>query len=247
MGVRSRRRWEVPLLVSRTRPEYHGEQNDAGSSEMTHMGAHQTVFWKQPWGSPSATVLHQAVTSLGFTIKELSSQEWVAGKVAGIRDDLLSYFARAGDEWVALFPPRHFPGHKSLDADWLASTITKLQLNPVFLFVEVEQSGWGFELRQQAKGIALFWNRMEDNGELPQPECDISWVASVLQVPVPAIALYLQPIGWGEHPGKAFPDDEYDLDNHWVRVDFMRRVGIHYPSPGQGTGRYLLIDTDGSL
>lgn len=30
--------------------------------------------------------------------------------------------------------------------------------------------------------------------------------------------------------GKAFPDDEFDLDNVWVFVDFWRRLGIVYPA-----------------
>jgi hypothetical protein len=30
--------------------------------------------------------------------------------------------------------------------------------------------------------------------------------------------------------GKAFPDDEFDLDDAWVFVDFWRRLGIGYAS-----------------
>lgn len=31
-------------------------------------------------------------------------------------------------------------------------------------------------------------------------------------------------------PGRALPDDEYDLDDMLVFVDFWRRIGIHYPA-----------------
>ncbi len=34
---------------------------------------------------------------------------------------------------------------------------------------------------------------------------------------------------------KAFPSDEFCLDDHWVRVDFMRQLGISYPDPSKET------------
>jgi hypothetical protein len=35
---------------------------------------------------------------------------------------------------------------------------------------------------------------------------------------------------------KAFPDDEYNLDEDWVFTDFWRRAGITYPDPSTSPG-----------
>jgi hypothetical protein len=41
---------------------------------------------------------------------------------------------------------------------------------------------------------------------------------------------------------KVIPDDQFSLGDHWVRVDFMRRLGLQYPTPGATAGgRYILI------
>jgi hypothetical protein len=61
--------------------------------------------------------------------------------------------------------------------------------------------------------------------------------AEVLGVSVELVAPYLlQLSGDTGNPaadlqlGKAFPDDESELDDPWVFVDFWRRVGIAYPA-----------------
>ncbi len=66
-------------------------------------------------------------------------------------------------------------------------------------------------------------------------------VARATGRPVEQIAPYLVHVeleqgeddeGWDDvEPdlGKAFPDDEFDLDSPWVFVDFWRRLGIRYP------------------
>jgi hypothetical protein len=39
---------------------------------------------------------------------------------------------------------------------------------------------------------------------------------------------------------KAFQDDEFLLNDAWVRVDFMRRMGILYPEPNLSTWVHVM-------
>jgi hypothetical protein len=58
-----------------------------------------------------------------------------------------------------------------------------------------------------------------------------------------SIAPYLQQFSaeLSENP-KVFPDDQFSLGVHWVRTDFMRRLRLQYPTPGETAGgRYILI------
>jgi len=69
-------------------------------------------------------------------------------------------------------------------------------------------------------------------------------VAEATGRPVEQIAPYLVHVeleddededGWDipePEMGKAFPDDEFDLDNAWAFIDFWRRLGISYPEHG---------------
>jgi hypothetical protein len=71
-------------------------------------------------------------------------------------------------------------------------------------------------------------------------------VAEAIGCSVADVAPYLVPIvidsgedddDLDEEPagfGKALPDDEFDLDNPWVFVDFWRRLGITYPADMTG-------------
>ncbi|MEJ3747627.1 hypothetical protein WEI85_30595 [Actinomycetes bacterium KLBMP 9797] len=54
-------------------------------------------------------------------------------------------------------------------------------------------------------------------------------VASAIGCSQDLVAPYLIHIGLDEELGKAFPDDEFELDSPWVFVDFWRRLGIRYP------------------
>ncbi len=62
-----------------------------------------------------------------------------------------------------------------------------------------------------------------------------SLVAETIGKPVEQIAAYLVHLEIEDDDdedemGKAFPDDEFDLDSAWVFVDFWRRLGIRYPA-----------------
>jgi hypothetical protein len=78
-------------------------------------------------------------------------------------------------------------------------------------------------------------------------------VAEAVGLPVEQIAPYLVHVvtedGEDEdgyyvtesETGKAFPDDEFDLDDAWVFVDFWRRLGIGYPSDVQAYATRLRL------
>jgi hypothetical protein len=65
-----------------------------------------------------------------------------------------------------------------------------------------------------------------------------------VQPPTARVSL-LQRLGWRRRPeqsallGKAFPEDEFELDNPWVFIDFWRRLGIVYPEDGEEPQRCL--------
>jgi len=78
-------------------------------------------------------------------------------------------------------------------------------------------------------------------------------VAEATGRPVEQIAPYLVHVeleddededGWDvaePEMGKAFPDDEFDLDNAWVFVDFWRRLGIIYSNYEAPRGALLRL------
>jgi hypothetical protein len=68
-------------------------------------------------------------------------------------------------------------------------------------------------------------------------------LSSLFGVPESNISPYLRHLD-SEFPEtlKAFPDDEFALNDHWVRIDFMRRLGLEYASPASTAGgRYIQI------
>jgi hypothetical protein len=44
--------------------------------------------------------------------------------------------------------------------------------------------------------------------------------------------------------GRAFPDDEFELDDAWVFVDFWRRLGPRYPDETTSHARALRLAPD---
>ncbi|GAA2567136.1 hypothetical protein GCM10010435_45970 [Winogradskya consettensis] len=60
-------------------------------------------------------------------------------------------------------------------------------------------------------------------------------VADAVGIPVEQVTPYLTPVKLDDiedldiERGTAFPDDEFELDDPWVFVDFWRHFGPHYP------------------
>lgn len=195
------------------------------------------------WRSDNPALLKQALDALGSSIEELPSPKWdpATATIAGIRDYQLALLAPAGDGWQSLL--LHL---NSLLGDPLAKYLSTQVIVPVIVFHEYDQAAWGFSVFEQGERIGLFWNAPEIMEKLPE-SCEISadFLAGKFGVKVSAITPYLQHVHTIEVDKKAFTEDEFTLYDHWVRVDFMRRLGIHYPIPGSKGSRYIFISESG--
>jgi hypothetical protein len=128
----------------------------------------------------------------------------------------------------------------------LAAELSKSSSHPVVVFHEYDQSAWGFTVYRTGDVIARFWNR-PNVVEVDPESCRVSAdsIADVFAVESRVVASYLRHFDTSEEPGKAWDDDEYTLGDHWVRCDFMKRLGMHYPDPGTPGTRYILIPETG--
>jgi hypothetical protein len=103
--------------------------------------------------------------------------------------------------------------------------------------LEYDQDTWGYCLFDVGTFLDRFWS---DPGavDTPPEECtgDAEVANSVLGVPSESVAPYIRHVTEDEVELKAFDDDEFPLGDHWVRVDFMRRLGLNYPLPGRAAG-----------
>jgi hypothetical protein len=204
-------------------------------------GMSSQVFWKQHWDAAADSILRQALTKLGHEIHELSSQQWDArtASIGGVRDYQCSYVAPAAADWssVLLF----------LDAvigEQLAAELSRLTSGPSIVFSEYDQVTWGYVLFENGAPSDRFWSvpeAVKENAETVRGTASI--LTRVFKVPQSDIAPYLRHFSPEEATGeKAFPNDEFALSEHWVRVDFMRRLGLEYPDPGKTPGgRYIQI------
>ena len=170
---------------------------------------------------------------------ELNLQQWdpKTASIGGIRDYMASYLAPASTNWSSVM--LHL---NSLMAEALAGELSRTIDGPAIAFLEFEQAAWGYRLFDRGREIDKFWN-IPDVVEVPSYEFagNVETVSRVFGAEPQSIAAYLQHVT--DSAGKAFGDDEYALGDHWVRVDFMRRLGLQYPSPGQATGgKYVEID-----
>jgi len=206
-------------------------------------GVSGSLFWKQ--SAPEADTLFRAVVcARGWEVRDLPDQKWnsATATISGIRDHLLCYVGPSGDGWFGILLASGHDRTLGLnDADLIACELSRRQSGPVILFSEVDQSAWGYELFVNGQSLDWFWNRPPDTGPPTTKNGNVSLLASTFGVAPETIAPYLQPIDWSEFPGTAFPDDEYELTDHWVRVDFMRRLGIHHPCPSSGVGRHMQV------
>jgi hypothetical protein len=174
-------------------------------------------------------------------VRELPSQQWDArtSSIGGVRDYECSYVSPAATEWSSVL--------LYLDAligERLAAELSRLLSAPSIVFSEYEQTAWGY---------ALFLDGAESDKFCSVPEIveadpatvrgTPSRVSRIFSVPESSIAPYLHHLS-SERPEtpKVFSDDEFTLSDHWVRVDFMRRLGLQYPTPGQAAGgRHIRI------
>jgi len=201
------------------------------------MSSSSHISWKS--AEPERT-LHNALKSLRCRILELDSQSWESGNstIAGIRDVDLCNLAPNPDGWSFLMLHLY-----SQLGERLSKEMSKSTLTPAIVFHEYDQDAWGFVIFEKGKQVGRFWNRPEVVEEESQ-NCTIQpeLVAKSFGVPVESVSRYLRNLDAdADDENRAFDDDEYRLGNHWVRCDFMRRLGLRYVSPGEPGSRHLLI------
>jgi len=124
----------------------------------------------------------------------------------------------------------------------LAAELSRLIGGPAILFLEYDQAAWGYCLFEGGALLNRFWS-IPDAVEMPPDECvgDATTISRLFDVPADSLAPYIRYVS--DPNAKAFDDDEFTLGDHWVRVDFMRRLGLAYPNPGQvAGGRHIRIE-----
>ncbi len=124
----------------------------------------------------------------------------------------------------------------------LAAELSRLIAGPAIVFWEYDQAAWGYCLFESGTPLDRFWS-IPDVVEMPPAECagNVAVMSRVFGVTADSIAPYIRHVT--DFDAKAFADDEFTLGDHWVRVDFMRRLGLTYPNPGQiAGGRHVKIE-----
>jgi len=209
-------------------------------------GTSSHVVWKQPYDAAADLVLRRALEKLQCEVRELPTQEWDArtASIGGVRDSLCSYVSPAAAEWSSALLHLNALMGDGFMGDLLAAELSRITAAPSIVFYEYDQATWGYALFEAGAESDRFWS-------IPEVvEMDAALVrgtparlSSLFGVSHSDITPYLQHVD-PEFPEelKAFPEDEFALNDHWVRVDFMRRLGLEYPSPGSTAGgRYIQI------
>jgi hypothetical protein len=131
----------------------------------------------------------------------------------------------------------------TLVAEPVAANLSRLASGSAIVFLEYDQTAWGYCLFEGGELLDRFWS-LPDVVETPPEDCvgNAATVARVFGVSAESITPYIRHVTEDDYETNAFHDDEFALGDHWVRADFMRRLGIPYPSPGEvAGGRYVQI------
>jgi hypothetical protein len=199
------------------------------------------VFWKERFDSAADSTLRRALATLRCEVRELPAQQWDAstGSIGGVRDYKCSYVSPASPEWSSIV--LH---HNPFIGERLAAELSTLTSAPSIAFSEFGQVTWGYMLFSDGAASDKFWS---DPDTVEEDAAAVRGTPALLSgafgVPESLIAPYLQHIS-SDFTGdlKVFPDDECELSNHWVRVDFMRRLGLAYPDlKGTAGAHYIQI------
>jgi len=205
-------------------------------------GSTTHVFWRSP--DPEASLV-SALDRVAATLEELPSQtrDAATASIGGVRDIYTSWFAPESEGWSSI----HFHLGAQLGSPF-ASVLSAMTHTPAVLFCEYDQDAWGFQVFEDGRELATFWNFPESVGEDPA-DCSVepAAIASLFGVPVETVAPYLHHLAQeDDEDRKAFPEDEFSLTDHWVRVDFMRRLGMTYPDDARAGTRRVMIHESGS-
>jgi len=133
--------------------------------------------------------------------------------------------------------------------DPLCIDLSKRMDTPVLAFLEYQQDCWGYALFRQGKLLNYFWNDPSIPEEDPKIcKGDAHLLAQLFHVESKLLDPYLHFINHNDNRAtsrKAFNDDQFTLGDHWVRIDFMRRLGIIYPDFQHFHGLTLYIPEQG--
>jgi hypothetical protein len=147
-------------------------------------------------------------------------------------EDEIRLFAPV-DGWTVVLWPPYFLGPDSVAARELSGA-----LDTVVSTVHIYDSDYwahrlfraGEELDRSASTPA-YWAESEEDATRLRAEWtgNAALVATTVGGTAEHLTPYLMPLDdTDEPPGKAFEDDEFELDDPWVFVDFWRRLGISY-------------------
>ncbi len=192
------------------------------------------------WHAKSGeSALAESLTALGTTYSELSSQKWDpdTSTIVGIRDIHLCTLAPKDNDWSFLL--LHLNSNL---AESVAAEISKSSTRPSIAFHEFNQAAWGFVVFKGGEEVARFWNDPV-TVQIDPTSCNVSAarVASLFSVAKSAVEPYIHQINYELSYDKANPEDEFALDDHWVRCDFMNKLGLPYADPGSSGTRHVFI------
>lgn len=188
------------------------------------------IFWRAKSTNPEDE-LKKVLSDLSIEYRDLNSQTWIpeTATIGGIRDYKLSQIKVDSNSWASLL--LHL---NSLLIDKLSQGLSEITGSPVIAFLEYDQSAWGYCLYQDGRLIDNFWNNhLAVNLGPNKCTADIDLISEKFQVDKEKIKPYLIDIANKKNLGKAYESDEFDLENHWVRADFMEKLGLHYPESGK--------------
>ena len=154
-----------------------------------------------------------------------------------------AYRASAGNEWSCL----HLPGGSNW-GETLAGALTHQTGQPALVLTEHDQQTWEFSVHSLTHPVQRFHSRSEARPGGPLPENSHAGLADLLGLDPDQFEGYLQPVEDGTDPEeRVSPEDLFPRLNPWVRVDFLRAIGIEYPIPAQtASGVFCLLVPHGS-
>ena len=203
-------------------------------------GSSTCVAWRQAWGPDAERSLSVCLARSGLELLELPSQQWDsrASTIGGVRDYKCLRLGPGVPGWSVVLLELGAEYYEDLARDLsLAAPV------PALTFTEWDQIAWGYSLWANGKRVESFWNDPEAVGEDSRARAgEPSLLAFTCGVSEASIRPYLrQRVQGAAIEGRAHPDDEFELDDPWVRVDVMRRLGIGYPDLKSPAGRYVTL------
>ncbi len=185
-------------------------------------------------------VVRSSLEEVGFEIAELPSQKFDprTSTIGGFRDIELAGLRPRDGGWSSLLLPL-----RSELGDPLAMALSRATNSAVLACYEYDQCAWGFAVFVNGARVEYFWNA-PDFVQVSPESCSASAEAlgQLFAVDPAPLVPYLTHRDLERRPGKAHADDEFELGDHWVRVDFMRRLGIAYANPGSPGFRHVRLN-----